>query len=189
MTKQSNASVDLPSLLPIGVITKAHGIVGEVKILLYDHDSSSILQTSHLYIKPKLSPQPQDQFGIYTITKVRPTQGGIYLVKFKEVSNRTDAEFLEKTEVFASTQELPSLAEDEIYIKDLIQYQVFHGSEYIGVVNQVLFLAGQDLLVVLGGKSQEIVIPFLPHIIIQVDQKKKTINIDPPEGLLELNDK
>jgi len=51
----------------------------------------------------------------------------------------------------------------------------------------VLFISGNDLLVV-EKEDQEILIPFAQSVCLEVDLEQKRIIIDPPEGLLDLNE-
>jgi 16S rRNA processing protein RimM len=55
------------------------------------------------------------------------------------------------------------------------------------LVKDVLFISENDLLVVEKGDRQ-ILIPFTESICIEVDLEKKEIVIDPPDGLLNLNE-
>jgi 16S rRNA processing protein RimM len=59
--------------------------------------------------------------------------------------------------------------------------------EEIGLVKDILFVNENDLIVVEKGE-REIFIPFSESICIGVDLAKKEIVIDPPEGLLDLNE-
>jgi len=57
----------------------------------------------------------------------------------------------------------------------------------IGLVKDILFIKENDLLVVEKGE-QEMLIPFTESVCIGVDLGKKEIVIDPPDGLLDLNE-
>jgi 16S rRNA processing protein RimM len=48
--------------------------------------------------------------------------------------------------------------------------------------------AGSGEILVVGGEGKEILIPFHESICIEVDIPGKQIRIDPPEGLLDLNE-
>ena len=57
----------------------------------------------------------------------------------------------------------------------------------IGGVKDFLFINQNDLLVV-DRDGSEILIPFVEGICVGIDLRKKVIVIDPPEGLLEINE-
>jgi 16S rRNA processing protein RimM len=59
--------------------------------------------------------------------------------------------------------------------------------EKIGTVQDVLAEGGNEVLLV-NREEEDVLIPFVESICIEVDLAKGTIVIDPPEGLLELNE-
>jgi len=59
--------------------------------------------------------------------------------------------------------------------------------DVLGSVEDILFIAENDLLIV-GKEKRKIYIPFTESICISVDLEKREIVIDPPEGLLDLNE-
>lgn len=64
---------------------------------------------------------------------------------------------------------------------------VTQSGKQIGSVSDLIWVKDNNLLVVSQGK-EEILIPFTHSVCLEVDLKKKIIRIDPPEGLLELNE-
>jgi 16S rRNA processing protein RimM len=60
--------------------------------------------------------------------------------------------------------------------------------ERIGAVTRVDGGAGGSLLAI-DGAYGEILVPFADEICVEVDIAAKRIRIDPPEGLLELNER
>ncbi len=64
---------------------------------------------------------------------------------------------------------------------------VTKSGEDVGTVTDVLLISENNLLAVTGDK-EDILIPFVRSICIEVNLKQKKIIIDPPEGLLDLNE-
>jgi len=58
----------------------------------------------------------------------------------------------------------------------------------VGDVVRVDGGAGGSLLTVKGARG-EVLIPFATHICVEIDVTARRIVIDPPAGLLELNDR
>ena len=92
------------------------------------------------------------------------------------------------SEVSVPDECLDPLEEDEFY-----QYQVIgcsvstqDGTE-IGIVSDILAVQGNDLLVIQRGQ-EELLVPFSQGICVEVDLKNGKIVIDPPDGLLELDE-
>ncbi len=57
----------------------------------------------------------------------------------------------------------------------------------LGSVEDIHFISENDLLIV-GKENRKIYIPFTESICVAVDLEKREIVIDPPEGLLDLNE-
>lgn len=91
-------------------------------------------------------------------------------------------------EILLPEEELQSLEEGTYYsfqIKGCAVYTKDGG--HIGTVEDVLFISGNDLLIV-EKEDQEFLIPFAQSVCLEVDLEQKRIVIDPPEGLLDLNE-
>jgi 16S rRNA processing protein RimM len=79
-----------------------------------------------------------------------------------------------------------SLPPDHYYDWELEGCTVKVGAESIGTVKSVLKTGGTEILVVADENYKERLIPFADSIVVEVDAAKKTIVVDPPEGLLDL---
>jgi 16S rRNA processing protein RimM len=58
----------------------------------------------------------------------------------------------------------------------------------IGVVDDVLHLPGQDLLAVRREGGREVLVPFVAELVPQIDLEAGRVVIDPPPGLLNLDE-
>ena len=59
--------------------------------------------------------------------------------------------------------------------------------ESVGSVKDILFIEGNDLLLV-EKEDQELLVPFTESICLEVDLERRSITIDPPDGLLDLDE-
>jgi 16S rRNA processing protein RimM len=77
---------------------------------------------------------------------------------------------------------------DEFYDHQLEGLQVLTTAGLkVGTVAEVLHTAAGELLAVRGeGDGGEVLVPFVGAIVTSVSLADETIEIDPPEGLLEL---
>ena len=72
---------------------------------------------------------------------------------------------------------MPALEKGEYYWNDLMGHKVINQQkEHLGVVQTFLETGANDVLVVKGDK--EYLIPFIPHVILNVDMAKKEIEVD-----------
>jgi 16S rRNA processing protein RimM len=78
------------------------------------------------------------------------------------------------------------LPADHYYDWELEGCTVKVGDESIGHVNSVLKTGGAEILVVADNSGRERLIPLADSIVVEVDPERKTIVVDPPEGLLDL---
>ena len=78
------------------------------------------------------------------------------------------------------------LPADHYYDWQLEGCTVKVGAESIGRVNSVLKTGGAEILVVTDNSGKERLIPLADSIVVAVDPERKTIIVDPPEGLLDL---
>lgn len=91
-------------------------------------------------------------------------------------------------DVLVPEEELKALEKDEFYGFQLIGCTILSKDRHpVGIVKDILSAGGNDMLVVDKGGS-EILIPFSKSICPEIDLDKKEIVIDPPEGLLELDE-
>jgi len=113
---------------------------------------------------------------------------GELLVRFEGVRDRDAAGELRGTWLIVDSSTLaPSGDPDEFHDYELVGLAVrtVDGTE-IGVVEDVLH-SGQDLLAVRAG-SREILVPFVKAIVTDVDVASGILVIDPPPGLIDLQE-
>ena len=79
-----------------------------------------------------------------------------------------------------------SLPADHYYDWELEGCTVKVGDDSIGQVKSVLKTCGAEILVVTGNNDTELLIPLVDSIVVEVDLARKTIVVDPLEGLLDL---
>jgi 16S rRNA processing protein RimM len=73
-------------------------------------------------------------------------------------------------------------------IQSFLGYQVvIQDNKLLGVIREVIFNPGQWLFSIISEKNKEILIPFHEDFIVNIDKKMKTIVMDIPEGLTEIN--
>ncbi len=123
----------------------------------------------------------------YLVESLRPYKNG-FIIKLKEIESLPEAKELVGKEVLVPERKLQSLDKDRYYIFQLIGCSVITKTgDKVGIVEDVLQLPESELLVV-RGRGKEVLIPAVSEICIQMNIDKREIVIDPPEGLLDLNE-
>src|SRR4051812_24195878 len=126
--------------------------------------------------------------GTVTIADAR-IQGRHPIVRFEGYERIEDAEPLAGQELRIPEDTLQPLGEGVYYQHQLIGCVVETAAgERVGEVARVEGGAAGSLLAIDGPKG-EILIPLVMDITTNVDVEAKRITVQPPEGLLELNEK
>jgi 16S rRNA processing protein RimM len=119
---------------------------------------------------------------------------GRLILRFAGVDSMSQAERLRGRLLLIPQRERVALGQDQYYLWELTGCAVIcRGSQQpLGEVTSVEPTGGVELLrVQLGGserrRSDEVLIPFAQEICPEVDVGARRILIDPPEGLLDLN--
>jgi 16S rRNA processing protein RimM len=113
---------------------------------------------------------------------------GRLLVRLDGVADRNAAESLKGTLFVVDSADLPPIEEpDEYYDHQLegLQVRTTAGAQ-VGTVAEVLHTAAGELLSVRTDEG-EVLVPFVSAIVTSVSLADQFIEIDPPEGLLELD--
>ncbi len=173
-------AAEQPELLPVGRVARAHGVRGRIVLVPYNAHSEGLTRVGALWLRAGAS-EPRR----YEVARAeRATQG--YLVALRGVEDRDAAHALRGCEALVLRAELPSLDEGEMYAADLVGYAVHdqsggaHG-EVVGLESAGL----QELLLVRDGE-REALVPFA--LVKEVDEARRRIVIEAPEGLFELED-
>jgi 16S rRNA processing protein RimM len=108
------------------------------------------------------------------------------VLKFAGVDSISDAEPLVGSELQVPRMERAALEAGAAYVSDLIGCVVSDQEREVGVVRDVRFGAGEAPLLVVAGKT-EYEIPYAQEFLVRVDLEHKRIEMNLPDGLLEVN--
>jgi 16S rRNA processing protein RimM len=169
--------------LVVGRVVKAHGVTGEVVVEIRTDDPDiRFTPGSSLRGRPSRG-GPESR---YVVESSREHSGRL-LVRLDGVADRSAADALRGTLFVVDSEELPPIEDpDEFYDHQLkgLQVVTITGTA-VGSVAEVLHTAAGELLSV-RTEEGEVLVPFVSAIVTSVSLADQTIEIDPPEGLLEL---
>ncbi len=177
---------DDPRFLVVGHLNKPHGTKGELFVWpLTDHPESVYAPGVIFLSGDGEGTDPDPDLPPLRVDAVRPFKKG-YLVSFGGVDDRRQAELLQGRYLFRESETLEPLAEGELFYHQLLGMEVVTtDGTALGEIAEVYELRPAHLLEVHGPEG-DIMIPFLNHIVVEVDAAKGRMVIDPPEGLLDL---
>ena len=170
--------------LVVGRVIKAHGITGELAVdVRTDDPDERFAPGMTLRARPSRG-GPQRE---YVIESAREHSGRL-LVRLEGVADRNAAEALRGNIFLVDTADLPPIDDpDEFYDHQLEGLSVVTTSgTVVGNVNEVLHTAAGELLSVTSESGGEVLVPFVGAIVTEVSLQNQTIEIDPPDGLLDL---
>lgn len=175
-----------PRYLVVGHLEKPHGIHGELLVWpLTDHPESVYAPGVVLSLGEADADEPSPDLPPLRVDSSRPFRRGL-LVRFGGVDDRNQAELLRGRYLFRAVEELEPPAEGEFYVHELLGLEVVTvDGRNVGRVTQVYELSPADLLEV-SREGGQTMIPFLEHVVVEVDTKSGRLVVDPPEGLLDL---
>ena len=169
--------------LVVGRVVRAHGVTGELVVeVRTDDPDTRFAQGTTLRAKPSRGGPERD----YVVDSAREHSGRL-LVRLDGVADRTAADSMRGTLFLVDSADLPPIEEpDEFYDHQLEGLQVMTTTGTpVGSVAEVLHTAAGELLSV-RTEGGEVLVPFVSAIVTAVSLTDQTIEIDPPEGLLEL---
>ena len=175
---------DVPDLLVVGRIGKPQGIKGEVTVQVRTDDPDTRFAAGAVLLT-----DPAER-GPLTVASSR-WQNGRLMVAFEGVADRNDAEQLRETLLQVDARTLPP-PEDEDEFHDHVlrgMAAVLVTGEPLGEVVDVLHLPHGDVLVVRRSDSEaEVLVPFVKAMVPVVDVAAGRLEVEPPEGLLDLTE-
>ena len=181
-------SLDTPvsekDLLPVGYLSKAHGIRGELVFVLTAESRDIVDGTLFLRHRNGGPVKP------FTLAGKRKHHSSL-LLSFAGVTTRNDAELLRSHTVYVLRDSLPPPRGDEVFLADLPGLRVFTVNEVgddveLGIIEEASAPAGQVLWTIRTPQGGEILFPAVEEFVLSIDLENNTGRIAPPPGLLEL---
>jgi 16S rRNA processing protein RimM len=162
-------------------VGKAHGLRGEVtvQVLTGAPDERFVPGATFLTDPPNVGP---------LVLRSARDNNGILLLGFEHTEDRTGAEALRGIKLLAEV--LAGDEEEEVwYERDLVGLKaVTVGGIEVGEVTALQSRPAQDLLVLRLVDGREALVPFVSAIVPEVDITGGRVVLDPPPGLLDLDE-
>ena len=165
--------------LEIGKITRYQGNKGEVRVKPTTDIPERFFDLEDVYLKK------EDEIIELEIEYIRFHKQFV-IIKFFEVNSIDEAEELKNYRVLIDESEKYLLPEDNYYIDDLIDCEVYlRDGEFLGILTEVVDTSGTDIFIV-KGEAKEYMLPASREMITEINIDAKKIIVDPIPGLLEL---
>jgi 16S rRNA processing protein RimM len=165
-------------LLAVGLVTRAHGVKGEVAVRPLTEVHSRFQPGSVLRVG--LAGQ-----RTLTVGSVRGPHHARLLVSFREISGRDQAEALRGQVLLVDSDESPPLPEaDRFWVHEIVGLEVRTAEgRSLGRVREVLHNPANDVWVVEGDRG-EVLLPAIREVVSAVDVAGGHVVITTVDGLL-----
>ena len=151
------------SWIELGVIVKPHGVRGEIRVHVFNPESTLLQELAEVFLIGEEGEEP----SLVEVESTRPGPKAL-LMQLAGVGSREDAEALRGYTLCVPREALPALEEGEYYHADLIGLEAFDGAEAIGkVVDVIDYPSAECLKIERSGGYIEV--PMLPRWLDRVD--------------------
>ncbi|NRD19167.1 16S rRNA processing protein RimM [Winogradskyella eckloniae] len=164
----------------LGKIVKKYSFKGELlaKLDTDEPDLYDNLEAIFIDLRGNLVP--------FFIESSQLHKSDLLRLKFEDVNSEADADALIKTELFLPLELLPKLEGNKFYFHEVIGFTI-HDQNFglVGTITGINDTTAQSLFEI-DRDGIEILIPMNDEFIVKVDRAHKTINVNTPEGLIDL---
>ena len=166
-----------PETLEVGRVSKAHGILGELRIVPHWESSDALEQVNEVWLTLK------DKRSAYQVERARAVPRA-YLVKLRGVDDRNAAEALHGATVSVPRSVLPPLEPGEYYLVDLIGLKVSGPEGEIGEVTGIVSHPTVDVIVLRLTDGTTAEQPLSEPWLSSVDMVARQVVLNSLDGLM-----
>ena len=164
----------------LGHLTKTKGFEGAVTVKLEKVFIENIPQMESVFL------EVEGRLVPFFIAFAEYSGAGAIKLKFEGYDSIEKINEFTGSRVFLTTK-ISDI--NQANTQDLNGYDVLiEGDKLLGTITEVIPNPGQWLLSILSINNKIILIPFHEHFIVSIDNPRRIIVMDIPDGLLEIND-
>lgn len=159
------------SWIELGVIAKPHGVRGELRVHVFNPESTLLEELAEVFLIGGEGEEP-------ALVDVESTRRGpkALLMRLADVTTREGAEALRGYTLCVPREALPELEEGEYYLADLIGLDAVEGSEPIGKIIEVVDYPSAECLKIErpGGYIE---VPMVDPWLVRVDLRQGKVHL------------
>jgi 16S rRNA processing protein RimM len=161
---------DSPAWIAVGLVTRAHGVRGEVAVRPLSQVPSRFEPGATVF-------RDEEESKPLTVAACRPDRDRL-LVTFEGISDRNGAEALGGAYLFVPASWAPQLPEGEYWPHQLLGSDVItEAGRRVGTLSEILHTQANDVWVVAGPDGAEVLVPALRDVVASVDVEARRITI------------
>jgi 16S rRNA processing protein RimM len=164
----------------LGKIVSKYSFKGEVLVKLDSDDPELYESMESVFVSLRDSLVP------FFIEQSRLHKSSLLRIKFEDVDSEEEADRIMGSELYLPLEFLPPLEGNKFYFHEVIDFTVIDQNfGKVGIITSINDTTNQALFVI-DHKGTEILIPINDEFLTKVDRETKTIEVNTPEGLIEL---
>lgn len=105
------------------------------------------------------------------------------IIKFKGYNHINDIERYKGHSLKVAEEHLSHLEEGEFYYHEIIGLDVYEGETYLGQIIEILQPGANDVWVVKRKGKRDLLLPYIPPVVLGVDLEKGRVEVALLEGL------
>ena len=169
------------SFFCVGYISKKIGFRGKISIKINIGNPKDYLDIDFIYI------DIENQLIPFKVTSCLHKKNIFLELKIEDINDEKSIAKLLNKNIFLNKKYLKKENVEHLTIDKFINYSVFNQNEKIGFVVKIIKQKSQNLIIVESNQKKEILIPLVADFIKEIDEKNKTLSLDLPKGLIDLN--
>ena len=171
--------MDKKDFFYFGKIIKTHGVKNEFQAILDINNPEYYENIEIIFIDIDNTLIP------YFITNIR-ISGKQAIIELLDVDFNTITNLLVGSSIFLQNKLLPKLPENKFHSHEIEGFTVYDKEKgNIGIIEEVVDMEYQEILKI-NFDDKEILIPVVDDIVKKVDKKKRRIEIEAPDGLIDI---
>ncbi|MER0123424.1 ribosome maturation factor RimM [Streptococcus sp. ZJ93] len=163
----------------VGKIVNTQGLQGEMRVLsVTDFAEERFKKGNQLALF-----DPKDQF-VMNVEIASHRKVKIFdIIKFKGMYHINDIEKYRDFTLKVAEEDLTDLEDGEFYYHEIIGLEVYEGEQLLGTIKEILQPGANDVWVVKRKGKRDLLLPYIPPVVLEVDVANGRVQVELPEGL------
>jgi 16S rRNA processing protein RimM len=164
--------MDRTRWVPVAEVNRPHGLKGEVRVRLYNHESCLLEAGMPVLLRPR-GAEPRAAI----LESVRGGVAGIKLLKLRAIADPDQAAELRGAVICVQREAFPDLDGGEFYVCDIVGAKLIGPAGELGTVEGIASYPGSEVMLVrpVGRAGDTVEIPLVDAFIESVDTESGTV--------------
>ena len=167
----------------VGKIVNTQGLQGEMRVLsVTDFAEERFKKGNRLALFDK-----KDQFVMDVEIASHRKVKNFDIIKFKGMYHINDIEKFRDFSLKVAEEDLSDLEDGEFYYHEIIGLEVYENDVLLGRIKEILQPGANDVWVVKRKGKRDLLLPYIPPVVLGIDIEQGRVDVDIPEGLDDEN--